>query len=263
MTASLPLNKIFTPTGYPTVTYVDRNDAGVERSIRNAFETEGTVVSISGPSKSGKSVLVKKIVGDDKLIQVSGGAIASVDALWDTIFARLGIEIALTTTREKSNTDGYKAGITIGIPKVISVETVADNSLRYNKSIESQLYSSKVDLIVAALSDTDMVLFLDDYHYMTRHLQIVVAKQIKYAAEKNVKFCIASVPHRSDDVVRSNPELRGRTVNIDTNFWELGELAKIATLGFPLANLIISSDEKVKLASEACGSPQIMQALCL
>jgi Fe-S cluster assembly ATPase SufC len=94
-----PLKRIFTPTGYPTYTYVDRNDAGVERSIRNAFDTDGTVVSISGPSKSGKSVLVKKIVGDEKLVQISGGSIENADALWDNVLARLGIDIELTVAR--------------------------------------------------------------------------------------------------------------------------------------------------------------------
>lgn len=73
----------------------------------------------------------------------------------------------------------------------------------------------------------------------------------------------ASVPHRSDDIVRSNSELRGRTLNIDTEFWSDHELLQIAQIGLKALNISISDGFLIELAANACGSPQLMQRICL
>ena len=106
-------------------------------------------------------------------------------------------------------------------------------------------------------------MFVDDFHYMARELQVEVAKQLKAATEMGIKICAASVPHRSDDVVRANPELRGRVQAVDMAFWDEEELMEIATRGFPLLNMEVDADFMRRLAVEACGSPQLMQSLCL
>lgn len=69
--------KVFTPTDVPTITYVERVQDNYEELLRQAFEIPKMIVSISGPSKSGKTVLVKKVVGVDNLIHVYGASIKS------------------------------------------------------------------------------------------------------------------------------------------------------------------------------------------
>jgi hypothetical protein len=51
---------VFTPNKVPTITYVQR-DEEAEQKTRNAFDIPNIVVSLSGPSKSGKTVLVNKV----------------------------------------------------------------------------------------------------------------------------------------------------------------------------------------------------------
>jgi hypothetical protein len=88
-------------------------------------------------------------------------------------------------------------------------------------------------------------------------------RQIKAAAEKGIRICTASVPHRSDDVVRSNPELRGRVTAIDMSYWIPQELEQIAFRGFRELNVDLAPAVIQTLANEAFGSPQLMQAICL
>jgi hypothetical protein len=71
------------------------------------------------------------------------------------------------------------------------------------------------------------------------------------------------VPHRADDVVRSNTELRGRVSAIDTGRWPEAELEQIAYKGFQALNTDIAPSVIKQLSSEAFGSPQLMQAICL
>ncbi|WP_155820541.1 hypothetical protein [Komagataeibacter europaeus] len=114
-----------------------------------------------------------------------------------------------------------------------------------------------INQVEKEISNSEFVVFIDDFHYMDRNLQLDVAKQIRAAIGKNITVCVASVPHRSDDIVRSNHELRGRTCHIDTNFWSLGELEEIGKKGFDALNIELSDSDIKKLAVEACGSPQL------
>ena len=81
--------------------------------------------------------------------------------------------------------------------------------------------------------------------------------------EKGIRICTASVPHRSDDVVRSNPELRGRVTAIDMSYWTTDELEQIAFRGFRELNVDLAPAVIQALANEAFGSPQLMQPISL
>ncbi len=90
-----------------------------------------------------------------------------------------------------------------------------------------------------------------------------MGRQIKAAAERGIRIITASVPHRSDDVVRSNPELRGRVTAIDTDYWTIEELRQIAYKGFRALNVELAPAVERQLAQESFGSPQLMQSICL
>lgn len=98
---------------------------------------------------------------------------------------------------------------------------------------------------------------------MPREAQGEVAKQIKEAARQGVKIITASVSHRSDDVVRANPELRGRVTAIDLEYWNETNLLAIANQGFAILNAEVSIEMCRGFVKEAAGSPQLMQAICL
>ena len=79
---SLKASDVFTPGSFPTHTYVKRTEERLEQSLRDALDTPGQIISISGPSKSGKTVLVEHVVGRDDLIVVTGAGIEDPEALW-------------------------------------------------------------------------------------------------------------------------------------------------------------------------------------
>ncbi len=187
----------------------------------------------------------------------------SSDQLWDVVLSRLNIPGETTRVSSLANNNDKKGGVTIGVKGIASVDLGMGHAKSATKSVSHKFITSRLDAIVESLAETEKVVFIDDFHYTNRALQNKIAKQIKSAAESSVHFCIASVPHRSDDVVRSNPELRGRTVNIDTEFWETDELKRIGIIGFPKAGVVVSESNIDRLANEACNSPQLMQALCL
>lgn len=71
------------------------------------------------------------------------------------------------------------------------------------------------------------------------------------------------MPHRRDDVVRGNAELRGRVQGIDFAFWSEAETRRIAEQGFAALGRNLPSFVFDRMAKEAFGSPQLMQQICL
>ena len=257
---------VFTPTGVPTITYVERGERNLEAQLRNAIKTPGMIASLSGPSKSGKTVLIRKVIDQDNLITVSGAAIVSADNLWDRVLNWM--EAPSQTTVSTSHTLGgeVSAKASGGVNALIAkAQGEAGASAKYERdhATEKVFQRNGIDQVVREIGDSEFVVFIDDYHYMPKPVQAAVGRQIKEAAERGVNICTASVPHRADDVVRGNAELRGRVQGIDFAYWSIEETKQIATKGFEALNVGVNSSAIDRMAEEAFGSPQLMQQMCL
>ncbi|MBL4722284.1 MAG: hypothetical protein VX935_03725 [Pseudomonadota bacterium] len=258
--------EIFTPGRFPTWTYVDDHLKDKEDQLRDTIEDGSMLVSISGPSKSGKTVFVENVLGRENLIQVTGAGVKTPSDLWLRVFDIIGtpIERSSNTSSTKSGTIGGKVGGEGGI-LVAKAKGEASASASY-ESGQVELETAAIDflqLLIRELADTDFVVFIDDFHYIEHSIQSDLAEQIKEAIRQGVKFICASVPYHSDDVIRSNPDLRGRFFSIDFDYWNSDFLKKIAYKGFDKANIVYRNGLVDRLAEEAAGSPQLMQYLCL
>jgi hypothetical protein len=258
---------VFTPTDVPTITYVERMDRNYERELRQAFTIPKMIVSISGPSKSGKTVLVSKVVTKDNLIHIYGATIKTASDLWSNVLAWMGgpVELTETSGSKIGGAISATAGGKIGIPLVAQgkVDVQGSATAESNSSVAKKIPLSALDQIVKDIGGSEFVVFIDDFHYIDKSIRDEIGKQIKAAAELGVRICTASVPHRSDDVVRSNPELRGRVTAIDMSYWSTKELEEIAFRGFKELNVDVAPSVLTGLSNEAFGSPQLMQAISL
>jgi hypothetical protein len=265
--AMVQATEVFTPTDVPTLTYVERASRNFEADLRNAFNIPKMIVSISGPSKSGKTVLVTKVVALENLIHIYGASIKTPGDLWSNVLTWMGGPIERTETA--GSTIGGELSATAGGRGGIPVIAEAKANIKGGVSVDSSTSTAKkysttgLDAIVREIGESDYVVFIDDFHYIERNVQEEIGRQIKPAAEKGIRICTASVPHRSDDVVRSNTELRGRVTAIDMSYWSANELEQIAFRGFRELNVDLAPAVIRALANEAFGSPQLMQAISL
>jgi hypothetical protein len=265
--ALVTATEVFTPTDVPTFTYVERASKNYEDELRRAFQIPKMIVSISGPSKSGKTTHVTKVVAPENLIHIYGASIKAPDDLWKNVITWMGGPISRTETSgskvggEVSGTAGVKGGI----PLVAEAKGEGRASVGYDRtsSTTNTFAPIGLDQIVHEIGSSDYVVFVDDFHYIDKQVREEIGKQVKAAAEKGVRICTASVPHRADDVVRSNTELRGRVTAIDMSYWSADELEQIAGKGFKALNVELAKTVLSQLSIEAFGSPQLMQAICL
>ncbi|MBO9511674.1 hypothetical protein [Erythrobacter sp. A6_0] len=258
--------EVFKPTGVPTTTYVDRGDLNLEKQLIGAIKTPGMIVSLSGPSKSGKTVLVKKVVDPDLLITIYGAGIKSAEMLWDRVLNWMESPAQISKTTGHSTGAELNAEGSAKIGKwVAEAEGRAGAKATYDYERTTEITSERngIDQVVKEIAESDFVLFIDDFHYMPRDIQQDIGRHIKEAAERGVSICTASVPHRADDVVRGNTELRGRVHGIDFAYWSTEQLKAIAYQGFSQLNVELDEDSVCKIAAESFGSPQLMQQICL
>jgi hypothetical protein len=253
---------VFTPYSFPTVTFVGEHLVEKQRILREALEMGNQVIALSGPSKSGKTVLVEKVVGKDNLIHITGSGVDTPSKLWERVFDLTGAPIEIKTTEGK----GFQENLT---------SSVGSDVFAIKGQIQGDLFTSKQDsvtrgrsvdylqLLVRDMKGSGFVLFIDDFHYISREAQVQLAQQIKEAIRQGVMIICASVPYHSDDVLRANPDLRGRVVSIDVDYWQPNVLRRIAEQGFQALHSSVAETFVSALVAEAAGSPQLMQALCL
>lgn len=267
MARALTAHDVFTPGAFPEHTYVARSDEDLEARLRFGLGTRGQIVSLSGPSKSGKTVLVEKVVGKDHLVPVVGAGIREAEQIWDRALDVLDLPADTITTSGAEARTAYRgqARGSIGAAALVRAEGTAGMEHRASKlASEAERKARRgLEQLIEEIGESDDVLLVDDFHYMPRDVQGEVAKQLKEAARRGVRIVTAQVPHRADDVVRANAELRGRVMAIDVGYWPAVDLVKIAETGFSALDVELSPTSARSLAEEAAGSPQLMQALCL
>jgi hypothetical protein len=264
---ALRATEVFVPGAYPLHTYVERKGEGFEKILCDALDTPGQVVSLSGPSKSGKTVLVEKVVGRDYLIPITGASLSTPEEVWTQALNWMDMPDSISSTdRTTGRLDiGVSGKGSLGLPLLAKAEVGASLSGEVGLEQGAEIVRGRRGLaqVVHEIANSDFVILLDDFHYMPRQVQEEVAKGLKEAVRLGVKIVTASVSHRGDDVVRANPELRGRVRAIDLSYWHQEELRQVAIAGFAALNIEIGTSTIEKLVMESAGSPQLMQLLCL
>ena len=259
---------IFRPKSMPLYTYIDRSEKNqtYESKLQNALENTGTLISITGASKIGKTVLCNKVVDPEKIINISGAQIKNEESFWKQIYEKLDIPIEYQSTQSKITTKTVTGKGTgkISIPFItgIDIESGADfsdtngNDMSYKKIRNNST-------IMKTIIQNDMVVVIDDFHYIEPEIQTYIARTLKTEMFNGLKAILLSLPHRSDDAIRRNPDLIGRTAFIEIKAWSKDELSEIARKGFSLLKMNLSECEIEKIAIESAQSPQLMQENCL
>ncbi len=257
--------EVFTPNSYPTYTYVQRDQLHHERLLREWTRSSTQIASVSGPSKAGKTVLVQRVVGEGNLITVSGASVRSPDQLWERVLDWSGEPHSTVASRADTTTEGSsrERSVNVGVTGTgAGTRGTSTTTGATAETLQATAHRRGLPQVVDQLANSTVTLLVDDFHYIPQAIQGDVAQQLKDAASRGVRICVASVPHRADNVVRALPELRGRVLAVDVEYWSKKDLLEIAKLGLPRLGLTVDSASLATFAVEAAGSPQLMQSIC-
>ncbi|MEF9875141.1 MAG: hypothetical protein RR778_15720, partial [Glutamicibacter sp.] len=83
------VSDVFVPGTMPRSTYIARDNSYYENRTESYLDELGAIFTIAGPTKSGKTVLLKKLVQTP--LWLDGGRISSIDDFWSEVFDELGL----------------------------------------------------------------------------------------------------------------------------------------------------------------------------
>ncbi|HZF62021.1 MAG TPA: TniB family NTP-binding protein [Desulfovibrio sp.] len=263
MSTSYLLEDIFVAGGLPSVTYVERTTDDVNRSFIKSISQPNSIVSLTGPTKSGKTVLCRTILKDAPYIWVEGGQVSTEEAIWSKVCSILNFPITTTQSQRRQNSSSVETSIEGegGIPllgKLKAVFKVGGSQLSSNEM--TRAYS--IDTMLEALrymQENKVRLVIDDFHYLPQDVRISFLRSIKSAIFDGLKIVLISVTHRAFEAIRSEPELTGRFIHVEIPEWNDSELLLIPKRGLETLNATCDSKIIRSLISESHKSPLLVQ----
>ncbi|GAA1948898.1 ATP-binding protein [Microbacterium aquimaris] len=264
MTASeiLPVEKVFVPGKDATVTYNPRDSLKLEGSLETYIRRSGDIMTIIGPTKVGKSVLVEKVA--QRRVWLEGSWIKSIDDFW----ARLASALHVPNTRGQSTeqVEVYKWQILSSLgfvqPSIGKDESTSETQ-SWTQTLSLDQAVSEVLRWQVELGQPCAVV-IDDFHFVEPAVRVEVVRALKALVRQAVPAILITLQHYRAVAARGVQDIGGRTKTLKVPPWSDDDLEAIARQGFAALNLFDPLGRiGQRLARESYKSPALMQTLCL
>lgn len=163
------VGEVFVVGRLPRITYNPRSDLGLESDLRTYLDDRGTILSVSGATKTGKTVLLRSVA--PSAISLSGGAIETVADMWLQIAEKLGLWAEVSSSNSSSASDDrtWTGKSNVGFASVERAgkpQTGTGHQESLSRTISPAVAAR------GALSGNQHVLVIDDFHYVDRDVQL-------------------------------------------------------------------------------------------
>jgi hypothetical protein len=262
--ANYRLAQVFVVGRSPTVTYNGREERELEAHVVDYIEERGRILMVTGPSKSGKTVLLRRML--PHAVWIAGGLVQRPSDLWqlivdvadDTWTGELKEHARTDTESTGSGTTAQATPAGVGVGAQRSAGDAVSDASRHQRSVERSALGAAQARLVAA----DGVLVIDDFHHVEPDVQRIMVRQLKPLVDRGVGVVLVAVPHRAADVVAAEAEMDGRVEQLQIGHWEHSELMDIAHKGFTALGVDSADGVAERLVVISHGSPHLMQMLC-
>jgi hypothetical protein len=260
------MREVFVPGGSPVYTYVAREEFRLEERLRSASDNLCKLVTVTGPTKSGKSVLTQRVYPRDQVVWLDGGTIGNEDEIWSEIVRQLDGFTGVTSTAQNATSASISAvaKAQLKLPFIASAEGGLTPTIGTNRSDTSAVQRSDTpkNVAISLLRESKRTLVIDDFHYLTREQQGTVIRALKSLIFEGNAVIVLAIPHRRYDAIRVEKEMTGRVEQIEIPDWQQDELQSIPAVGFDLLNINAPDSITSNFSNESLSSPHLMQEFC-
>lgn len=259
------VHEVFVTGGLPSYTYNPRQRLRLEDKVREYLAARHQILSVLGPTKYGKTVLVRKIIPAGAGVWIEGGAIRSEDEFWQQVNLRLDAHTTIEETDSASNKTTQETEVSGGVWAPIARLFARRSEEKASEGVKivrrSRDAAPKVAGL-AALQELSLPLIIDDFHYVERSAQQAIIRALKAPIFNGLPVILVAVPHRRNDVVRVETDMQGRVTHVEVPPWNREELRQIPIQGFTALNVVCPEDAIDRIVAESLGSPHLVQDLC-
>jgi hypothetical protein len=250
------VSEVFPTTGLPSYTYQKR--VKQEQQVIQ-YRDHGTgLLSVFGPTKAGKSVLVKKLMDQGLYVR---GDVDTAETLWSKAITELAAFTSRSVGTKESTTVTLGVGSRLG-SKEAALTGKADYGAMMGSETGKSVDDDPFQVIQNNLVKNKRSLIVDDFHFMPRTEQRKVMAALKGLIDGGGRAVVITATHRAHLVGSLVPNMSGRFKYVEVDRWSHEDLKRIARDGFAELNLTDPEDLADELATNSFGSPQLMQRLC-
>lgn len=266
----IKIRDVFKSRGQPTTTYVEREEGVYENKLALAIEAKGTLCLLTGPSKTGKTTLYKKVVTDQKLealvVRCDIGLTAT--EFWKSALEKIDFERLNTRqSSEGSQVSGSgKVGGKIGwgwLAGLLGEVSLGVNSSTNETEIRERILSKpSPDHLIPVLQKLPIILIVEDFHYLQPDVKENIFQQWKVFVDNEVSVIVVGTTHHAVDLAYANRDLVGRISQIGLSTWNENDLKKIVIQGTEYLKVEVPNDVVDAIAKESAGLPIVTQDVC-
>src|SRR5581483_10934223 len=260
--AAILTRNVFVAGGTPDVTYNPRDSRHLEAEVRSYLSQSGKALSVSGPTKSGKTVLIERLLPSSEAIWMQGSDIQTIDDFWSRIVDWLGLYDQVEVSTQESDQIASEISGSIGIKPIAQVGSKIGGTGTSGTARRWTRQRRLADVAREGLATLPVPIVIDDFHYVAEDVKRDLARAVKSLIPVTHVVMIA-VPHEAFDAVEHEPDMGGRVWQLRIEAWTEEELRFIPHTGFEVLNVAdAGSIIANKLASVSYGAPFLMQQLC-
>ncbi len=196
---------IFVPGGFPLHTYNPREELQLEQRLLETKQNLCKLVTVTGHTKSGKTVLANKVFPRENAIWIDGGLVSTEEDLWRNVIEQLGLFESTETevSSESTATVGGKGSAEANFFIAKGTGEVS-TEIEKGRGSSTRKVRSGSPLIIATqgLRDNKIPLIIDDFHYISKEVQGHIVRALKPLIFEGVPVLIIAIPHRRYDAMK-------------------------------------------------------------
>lgn len=264
------ISSIFSGVKTPLETYIPREKGKFETELKQGLLEDGVLCLLTGSSKTGKTSLYNKVLSDlDKIpIRVRCSNSLTSDEFWNYPLEHLDFSRLKSNEADRSNGSKIVGSVSgslgwawlAGFTGSLSAEK--NSSTSEKKIQESILAKPSPTHLVPLLKNSNAVLVVEDFHYLSDNVQKEVFQQWKIFTDNEISVIVVGTTHHGVDLAVANSDLIGRIKHVDLKRWSDEDLSSIAITGLKLLNFSNNTFVSQLIAKESAGLPIITQQIC-
>lgn len=264
MKSNLKVSDVFKSTGFPTYTYVERDNGKNELDLEFSFENSGNVIALTGPSKTGKTTLYHRVLEklNKKPLIINCVENKSLDEIWMSALDKVNFSHVVSTS--KSSQHSAKGSLKTGLLWLFNeIGIEYDYSKTSNENKEYIRSKASPSHLMPLLRSKKIVLVFEDVHYLSESIVKPLSQQWKEFTYSEIPILVVSTDHDFVNMSLHNSDLGGRTTYITLDRWLPIELKKIVNTGFSKLGYEIDDYLASVISTESIGAPTLVHKICL
>jgi hypothetical protein len=242
---------------------VSREHLELEKKVKEAIARGFAINVVTGPTKSGKTVLCRHVLsGIGEYVSIEGGQIRTENDFWNQIAYTLDIGQNFSRTEKGGSGSDLGLEVGVGFSQALSLKASAKNSQNRQSERSISYTISPQPAIYQEISRKGISLLVDDFHYIPQEVQKSLIQSLKGAVYDGLSVILLAVPHRAFDPMTVEDEVQGRFKHIEIPPWDMDDLIQIPERGFQALNTQSGVDLNKYICGEGFGNPLLVQEIC-